>query len=482
METCLDKHNACRESLSGVVIDENETPVLPSRVIYVGKSVHGSSPRLLETAGRKGHYIALSHCWGPPTHRPLVTTQSSLARHITSIPWDELPKLYQDAITATRRLGFEYIWIDSLCIIQDSHLDWLSESQRMGDVYQHARLTIAASHAEDSTQPCFSLRPPAAPVVELPCIDASGQTEGSMFASALTSDFAAISPESGALAFRAWATQEWLLSRRMIFYTAGNLVWSCRTVSQRETGALFHSTARNPRWKNLIEKYSARQITKQTDRLIALEGIRNELAKKRPDDAYYLGLWKNSMPDQLLWYCLQPGERHKCELHLPTWTWASTLHGVRFLDLAGAKNTCGAFRFDDASKTLTLRGATKAIPSIIPLADADTESGYEARFADVPQKIVPGIMLFAVSDSSTDPIGWCILDEGAVPESELYGLQLMGKASKVEVDGGKEKLNVDSILLLRTDDRHTFQRVGVGRIVTSKPWFGDCGATTVRLG
>jgi hypothetical protein len=482
MDTCLTKHHACRESLSGTVIDENETPVLPSRVIYVGKSVQGSSPRLLETAGRKGHYIALSHCWGPPTHRPLMTTQSSLVRHLTSISWDELPKLYQDAITATRRLGFEYIWIDSLCIIQDSHLDWLSESRRMGNVYQHARLTIAASHAADSTQPCFFIRSAATPVVELPCVDASGQADGSLYASALTSDFASISPESGALAFRAWATQEWLLSRRMIFYTAGSLVWSCRTVSQRETGALFHSTARNPRWKNLIEKYSARKITKQTDRLIALEGIRNELAKKRTDDAYYLGLWKNSMPDQLLWYCLQPGERHKCELDLPTWTWASTLHGVRFLDLAGAKNTCDAFRFDDATKRLTLRGAVKAIPSIIPLALADKESGYEAQFADVPHKIVPANMHFAVLDSSTLPIGWCVLDEGVVPESELYGLQLMGKVLKVQADIGKRRLQVDSFLLLRTDDRQTFRRVGVGRIVTSKPWFGDCGATTVCLG
>jgi hypothetical protein len=99
----------------------------------------------------KGKHVALSHCWGPPAHRPLMTTQASLARHFTSAPWDELPRLYQDAMIATRRLGLEYIWIDSLCIIQDSHNDWLSESHLMGQVYQYAHLTIIASHAADST-------------------------------------------------------------------------------------------------------------------------------------------------------------------------------------------------------------------------------------------------------------------------------------------------------------------------------------------
>jgi hypothetical protein len=482
MNTCLIKHHACRESLSGTLIDENVPPVLPSRIVYVGKPVQGLSPRLLETAGRRGHYIALSHCWGPPTHRPLMTTKSSLARHLTSISWDGLPRLYQDAIIATRSLGFEYIWIDSLCIVQDSHADWLSESQRMGDVYQHARLTIAASHATNSTQSCFFSRPESAPAVELPCISAIGQPDGSMYASVLTSDYASISPESGALAFRAWATQEWLLSRRMIFYTEGSLVWSCKTVSQRETGASFHSTARNQRWKNLIEKYSARQLTNQTDSLVALEGIRNELAKKRTNDTYCLGLWKNSMPDQLLWYCLQPGKRHKCELDLPTWTWASTLHGVRFLDLAGAKNTCDAFRFDDAKKTLTLSGAIKAIPSITSLADADTKSACEARFKDVPHRIVAGNMLFAILDGDADPMGWSVLDEGVIPDSETYALRLMGKTSKTDGDVGRRRLHAESVLLLRTDDQQTYRRVGVGRIFTSKPWFEQCVASTLRIG
>ncbi|KAH8728472.1 heterokaryon incompatibility protein-domain-containing protein, partial [Phaeosphaeriaceae sp. PMI808] len=295
---------------------------LPSRVIHVGNPELSMPPRLLETAGKTGHYVALSHCWGSPAHQPLMTTEASLTDHLVGISWSTLPILYQDAIIATQRLGFEYIWIDSLCIIQDSLSDWLSESQRMGNVYHSARLTIAASHATDSTQPCFFPRPPPPAVVELPHVAADGKIEGSIFASVLFTDYGSISPESSPLAYRAWATQEWLLSRRMIFYTEESLVWSCKMITQRETGASCHITARNARWKNLIEKYSARKLSRQTDRLIALEGLRTEIAKSRVNDIYCCGLWKNSMPDQLLWYCLRLSEGITNPLGLPTWTWA----------------------------------------------------------------------------------------------------------------------------------------------------------------
>ncbi len=78
----------------------------------------------------------------------------------------------------------------------------------MGDVYQHARLTIAASHAANSTQSCFFTRPPPLPTVELPHVTADGETNGSISAALLPIDFPAISPDEGALAYRAWATQE----------------------------------------------------------------------------------------------------------------------------------------------------------------------------------------------------------------------------------------------------------------------------------
>lgn len=269
----------------------------------------------------------------------------------------------------------------------------------------------------------------------------------------------------------------------MIFYTEGGLVWSCKTVSQRETGASFHSTARNPRWKNLVEKYSARQLTKQTDRLIALEGIRGEMAKKRSDDVYCFGLWKNSMPDQMLWYCLQPGERHRCELDLPSWTWASTVRGVRFIDLKGAKNTCRGFRFDEATKTLIINGVLKPLPKMTRRTHATSES---AMFSDASQNIVSNDLQFSINSIDGEPLGWCLVDEATPPTGNVYCIQLMSKVERSQASGAKRtKKYIESILLIQRnsegEEDDAYKRVGVGRISTAEPWFTNCGLRNIRL-
>jgi hypothetical protein len=57
--------------------------------------------------------------------------------HQSALPWDTLPRLFQDAILITRRIGYRYLWIDSLCIVQDSPNDWRQEMTRMGSIYKH---------------------------------------------------------------------------------------------------------------------------------------------------------------------------------------------------------------------------------------------------------------------------------------------------------------------------------------------------------
>ena len=88
-------------------------------------------------------YIALSHCWGQT--KVLVLMEHMLESMTRGIDWLRLPRTFQDAIVVTRRLGFRYLWIDSLCIIQDSHEDWIRESETMQNVYANCVLTVAAS-------------------------------------------------------------------------------------------------------------------------------------------------------------------------------------------------------------------------------------------------------------------------------------------------------------------------------------------------
>ncbi|KAL3420394.1 heterokaryon incompatibility protein [Phlyctema vagabunda] len=144
LQDCCKKHDA---ALCPPAIDHQ----LPTRVIDVGSKDGFEDPKLiLSSAGQKGQYVALSHCWGSIKGIRLVTTGFNLKSHQTSIPIITMPANFRDAVIVTRKLGFRYLWIDSLCIIQDSARDWEFESARMGDIYMNACLTIAAAAAMNS--------------------------------------------------------------------------------------------------------------------------------------------------------------------------------------------------------------------------------------------------------------------------------------------------------------------------------------------
>lgn len=136
------KHQLCREV---------EAPKLPTRIIDFGDSQ--GVVRLKETHGQHGRYAALSHCWGQDV--TLKTLSASYPRYIESLPFNRLPKTVKDAIAFCRKLGLTRIWIDSLCIIQDSRQDWLNESRQMQNIYQNAYLTLAATASPDSEKGCF---------------------------------------------------------------------------------------------------------------------------------------------------------------------------------------------------------------------------------------------------------------------------------------------------------------------------------------
>jgi hypothetical protein len=106
--------------------------------------------------GQVAHYVALSHCWGqlPKAQQKewCTTTSNEKERRTQGFPIADLALTFRDAITVTRELGQRYLWIDSLCIIQDNPRDWETESKKMEAVFQHAYYTIAATSAEDSTK------------------------------------------------------------------------------------------------------------------------------------------------------------------------------------------------------------------------------------------------------------------------------------------------------------------------------------------
>ena len=146
LDACSKTHESCKST---------EDYQLPTRLIDVG-----STPIrlvLTSTFTTKPRYATISHCW--EIHNFLKLQEDSLEHFLIAIPEDKLTKTFRDAIYITRSLGLQYLWIDSLCIIQLSALDWRRESALMSFVYGGSTINIAATGATDGTIGCF-LKPP----------------------------------------------------------------------------------------------------------------------------------------------------------------------------------------------------------------------------------------------------------------------------------------------------------------------------------
>ena len=174
--------------------------VMPTRVLALCGNQAQPSVRLVNSRGQRGRYIALSHCWGPTKKRPPRTTSDNLEAQQAGIAFGDLPKTFQDVVELAQVIGIRYVWIDSLCIIQDDPQDWYHEAERMGDVYRNAALVVAASGARDSSEGLFITDRPRAKVFRLP-YRKNGEVQGkfNMMKLSTGSD-----PRYGPLESRAW--------------------------------------------------------------------------------------------------------------------------------------------------------------------------------------------------------------------------------------------------------------------------------------
>ena len=196
----------------------------PTRLIYVGhadpEALHLHLPKEDEAV----RYIALSHRWG--THPPskndprFCTTDGNLGARLNRLSLSELPRTFQDAVRVTRELGIEYLWIDSLCIIQWNAEDWKREASRMEDVFASAYCIIAATSAMDSTTG-FLARNRSTEYVRVQ--DAAGNQ---VCISTYMDDFEK-DVEQAEINKRAWVMQERVLAQRTIHFSANQTYWEC---------------------------------------------------------------------------------------------------------------------------------------------------------------------------------------------------------------------------------------------------------------
>ena len=155
LETCITRHTNCSRPRP-LELDDWK----PTRLLYLGTE-NRHELRLCQARGisNQVRYATLSHCWGTDPERQTLTKQN-VASWEDFIPETEMMQTFRDAIKVTRRLKVQYLWVDSLCIIQDSNPDWLHESSLMSNVYKYSFCNIAATAAADDHGGLFRDRDP----------------------------------------------------------------------------------------------------------------------------------------------------------------------------------------------------------------------------------------------------------------------------------------------------------------------------------
>lgn len=317
LKDCLCNHEQCH----------GDRPALPKRILNVsGQNI------FLEERTESIPYAALSYKIGQATL--FTTTAATIKDRKVGFSTKLLPQTAQDAVWWTRKLGLSYLWIDSLCILQDNLSDWEVELSTMADIYHNATVVIAAAASESANEGCL---PSLNKLAKTPCEPAPGVSILPNFERDRWVHF------KGALDTRAWTFQEVQLATRVLRVGGEEISWQCRKCKRREMmptenqvhdmeayGFALGSRALDARnkmshdlfraWYVLARDFSSRDISFTEDRLPAFSGM----AKHFHDElqaTYLCGLWKEDLHRGLLWRSISVG--FLTPYRSPSWSWAA---------------------------------------------------------------------------------------------------------------------------------------------------------------
>ena len=310
--------------------------------------------------GERLGYTALSYCWGDKTLMSEsekdkivegMTTTHNLQLRSKFFDLTDLPETVQDAVILTRRLKIEYIWVDTICIVQDDLKDWEREAPTMHEVYGNARFTICASSSEKATDRLLQERECWSYATE-PC-RLSNKWIGSNDMS--LNEMRARSP----LSKRAWTLQEEYLSIRLLYWSSQRMFWSCAGGQDTESELAQRATARpsarrsarspyewnlkpsqrfliscrngesshlHEDWLDVVESYTQRHLSKEGDRFTAVSGLASRYQLAQQGDEYLAGLWRRTFAEDLAWSvtrAVNREDRKDLQDLIPTWSWAS---------------------------------------------------------------------------------------------------------------------------------------------------------------
>ena len=455
-------HNICQQS----------SVFMPSRVIDTADALEQQTVKLVETTGMQADYIALSHFWG--TSQRFLNTKSTIDEARSGISISLLPETFRDAIWLTSKLGKRYLWIDSLCIVQDDENDWLVESRQMRHIYWNSYLTVAASNARDDNDgflQSFKIGELIEIVLNLP----SGASRRIYIQSTNARSRYVI--ESGELPLdsRGWTLQERLLPHRAVRYGTMSMEWACRYQDGPATGIWndFWHLRTHLHWRRMIEQYTRRSLTYERDKLPAISGLA-EMFADTTKNKYCAGLWWEGLAEDLLWtkgsgILTKPKDRNG-----PSWSWASVdgpidfvmtknnpmtvAYESTFIDSDIKLNTQNPYG-EVESGTITLEGPLRPLKVIFPEKHGVGRFGYQKEWFDFEKLISEEVFELDIL-RNTDSI-----------RSDVPG-----------VEGPVVSYSLISLLIVKlTSNPDTFARVGLCRTDTDSRFERSLAASRLRI-
>ncbi|RDW56940.1 hypothetical protein BP5796_13007 [Coleophoma crateriformis] len=440
--------------------------VLPTRLLYVGCS-NSKLLALKETATHTGirNYVALSHCWGDVTKEQTEkfwTSTQNIQTRQKGFSINELPKTFRDAIRVTRELGQEYLWIDSLCILQDDTPDWQRESKLMESVFSSAYCVIAASSATSSLEGFLERD------VSSNCVSTTDAMGRQIYVCEDKDDFDNDVNEAG-LNKRGWVLQERVLSRRTIHFSKRQTYWECgegvrcenlNLLTTPEWGHYFlldpifptrllkAGTKRTVAFFNsLIEDYSVRGLSEPADRAIAIAGLQSRIAKALGCEHRH-GILDRFLHRNLLWQRPVGGKLDQIlynNLNVPSWSWMAYQGCIKFVDIPFSLRISiywhRGLKFDEDQKDC-LRGS---LGEFWDCTTMKTETQY------------------TILDSAQIEVGWLQYDVENGTDLNMQKFVVIGYTSKdYLIEDGKP--NYFILLVQSTGTSGQYRRVGVGLV------------------
>lgn len=461
---CVTNHNKCRAV--------SESPRSQAKR-YLRLDAQSSTLKLVDSSDvQVTEYAALSYCWGKCAGDDLLlATASTIGRLHSGIAVSDLPPALKDAVEVCFRLGLKFLWIDSLCILQDSPDDWREEAAKMADLYEGSLLTIIAASGS-SVQESF-LTHPRLPRPYLGDLERNGSGRVQVYARVST-EFGHHRVASSLLGgpqpigvepidLRAWTLQERDLSVRTISYTSFEVQWACRTMRACECGRgrldtmvqishMLDDKDVMRTWYEVVKQYTSRSLSFDTDKLPAIAGLARRLAPYI-QSRYIAGLWEQDILVGLCWaktnHASSPSltGRYPITYVAPSFSWAS-VSGVTIKEPhvgPSSQACCEVLRVHCSPASSDPYGEIK-----------------EGSYLDLCGALVPAALIIDEKEQDIYDIH--------IPSMKMYrGYYALYVDGPLESAGGDETMSYDTIhgrvrdvfsKLISEKTKHTGQEVG----------------------